>query len=300
MKIILVISDTERINIVFVTDTLIVYSLPEAIKAVQSGKIQSVHTVKTGAGTYLRANPNDAPKDNLEFIAHSSYQLYNAIDKAAFLSGPGLRQYWDAYSKSLEQLGLKKDAFIWIAGERSATKEHVISVLHKHRDIIHAAAAHFEIDPYLLGAIMIDEIARMAPFEEIRDAVASFVLNWNVSVGVAQVKLQTAKGLIRDGYHNPNPEDPRLLKKRIATVSLRHLYQYVVQPKHSIFLSTARIRSLIDEWNPVIDLSMRPEIIATLYHLPYRKPNDQPDANDRGMQIFDEFYPIAKGILLKK
>ena len=101
MKIILVISDTQRKNLVFVTDALKVYSLLEAIKAIQNGKIQSVHTVKTGAGTYLRANPNTCAKDNLDFIAHSSYQLYNAIDDATFVSGPGLRQYWNAYLQSL-------------------------------------------------------------------------------------------------------------------------------------------------------------------------------------------------------
>lgn len=90
MKIILVISDTQRKNIVFVTDVLTVYSLPEAIKAIKSGKIQSVHTVKTGAGTYLRANPNTTAKDSLDFIAHTSYQLFNAIDDATHVSGPGI------------------------------------------------------------------------------------------------------------------------------------------------------------------------------------------------------------------
>lgn len=300
MKIILIISNTARRNLVFVTDELKVYSLPEVIKAVKNGKIQFVHTVKTGAGTYLRANPNDSPKDNLDFVAHSSYQLYQAIDDATFVSGTGLRQYRDAYLLSLTKLGLKKDAFIWIDGKKKTTKEYVISLLHKNRKIIHKAANHFEIDPYLLGGIMVDEIARMAPFEKIRDAIASHTVNWNVSVGVAQVKLQTAKGLIKDGYYNPNPKDPKLLQKRIGKVSRSYLYKYVVQPKHSIFFCAAKIRSFIDEWASEIDLSKRPEIIATLYHLPYRKPHYQPGMNDRGMQVIDEFYPLAKAILAAK
>lgn len=300
MKIILVICDTQRRNLVFVTDTMKVYSLPEAVKAAKSNQIQFVHTVKTGAGTYLRTNPNVTEKDNLDFIAHSSYQLYNTIDGATFISGPGLRQYWDAYSKSLEQLGLKKDAFIWIEKKCMTTKENIISVLHKHRDIIHKAADHFDIDPYLLGGIMIDEISRMAPFEEMRDAIASVTVNWNVSVGVAQVKLQTAKGLIRGGYYNPNPKDPELSKECIGKVSRKYLYKYVVQPKHSIFLSAAKIRSFIDEWESEVDLKKRPEIIATLYHLKYRKPHDSPGSDDRGMQIIKEFYPLAKTILFRK
>ena len=283
----------------FVTDTLEVFSLPEAIKAVLSGKIRSAHTVKSGAGTYLRAQPTKSPKDNLDFVAYSSYQLYQAIDETKFISDSGLGQYWNAYSKSLDRLGLKRDAFIWIEGERRTTKEHIISVLHKHRNIIYKAAEHFEIDVFLLGAILIDEIARMAPFEEIRDVTASFVLNWNVSAGVAQVKLQTAKGLIRDGYYNPNPQDSKLSKKQIGKVSRKHLYQYVAESQHSIFFAAAKIQSLIDEWRPKIDLRQRPEIIATLYHLPYKKPHGKPRTNDRGVQIVEEFYPLAKAILLQ-
>jgi hypothetical protein len=300
MKIILVISDTQRKNLVFVTDTLAVWSLPEAINAIKNGKIASVHTVKTGAGSYLRSHPNTTSKDNLDSLALSSYQLFNAINDATFLSVPGLRQYWELYVRSLEELRLTDDAFIWIEGKRRATKEYVISLLHKHGTIIHNAAVHFDIDPYLLGGIMIDEIARMAPFEEMRDAVASFTVNWNVSVGVAQVKLQTAKGLIRNGYYNPNPEDPRLSQEKIGRVPRTYLYHYVVQPEHSIFFSAAKIRSFIDEWAFAVDLRNRPEIIATLYHLSYRKPHDKPVANERGMQIMEEFYPLAKGILLQK
>src|SRR3989344_1440724 len=300
MKIILVIHDMQRRNLVFVTDTLKVYALPEAARAVQSGQIPLIHIVKTGAGSHLRANPNASARDNLDFVAYSSRQLYDAIDGAAFVSGPGLRRYWEVYSKSLEQSGLEKDAFIWINGKRRTTREHVIAILHAHRDLIHAAAARFGIDPYLLGGIMIDETARMAAFEEIRDAVASFVLDWNVSVGVAQVKLRTAKGLIRDGYYNPDPTDPGLSRKRVNGVSRTHLYQYAVQPQHSIFFAAAHIRALVDKWESAIDLLGRPAIIATLYHLSYRAPHGEPGTNDRGMQIIREFYPLAKSILFRE
>jgi len=298
MKIILVVSDTKQKNLVFVTDTLKALSLSEAVKAVQSGEIQFIHTVKSGAGTYLRTDPNISNKDNLDFISHSSYQLFNSIDDAKFLSGTGLWQYWNVYSRYLERLGLGNDEFIWIDGERRTTKEHVISILHEHREIIREAAKNLNVDSYLLGAIMIDEIARMAPFEEIRDVTVSYILNLNVSVGIAQIKLQTAKELIKSGYYNPNPADPKLATKRIGKVPLRHLYQYVKQPKHSIFFSAAKIRSLIDEWSTAIDLEKRPEIISTLYHLKHKKPNKNPKANKRGIQISNEFYKIAKGLLI--
>ncbi|MEK7218292.1 MAG: hypothetical protein AAB728_02400 [Patescibacteria group bacterium] len=43
MKIILVIGDTDRKDLVFITDTLRTLSLPDAIKAVRRGDIQGVH-----------------------------------------------------------------------------------------------------------------------------------------------------------------------------------------------------------------------------------------------------------------
>lgn len=58
--------------------------------------------------------------------------------------------------------------------------------------------------------------------------------------------------------------------------------------------AVARMRALIDEWRRFVDLSQRPEIIATLYHLPYKKPHADPRPNDRGLQIVKEFYPLAK------
>ncbi len=35
----------------------------------------------------------------IDFIASSSYQLYEAIENTTFLSTPGLLQYWNEYSK---------------------------------------------------------------------------------------------------------------------------------------------------------------------------------------------------------
>jgi hypothetical protein len=113
------------------------------------------------------------------------------------------------------------------------------------------------------------------------------------------VTLETARGLIRIGYYNPNPSDSRLSQERINQVSKEYLYDYVVKPKHSIFFSAARIREVIDQWLPVIDLSDRPEIIGTLYSQPPREPNTNPGSSDRGAQIHQEFYLLAKTILRK-
>ena len=61
-----------------------------------------------------------------------------------------------------------------------------------------------------------------------------------------------------------------------------------------MFFAAARMSALTDEWKKFIDLSARPEIIATLYHLPYKNPHGTPEANARGLQITEEFYQLAK------
>ena len=80
----------------------------------------------------------------------------------------------------------------------------------------------------------------------------------------------------------------------LSNFKREHLYEYLIQPKHNIRFAAAFVRGLINDWAKEIDLSRKPEIIATLYHLPYRKPHSKPVADERGNQITIEFYGQAK------
>jgi len=80
----------------------------------------------------------------------------------------------------------------------------------------------------------------------------------------------------------------------LTNANRRHLYQYVVQPEHSIRFAAAFIRHVIDFWSPHIDLTNRLDIIGTLYNQGYGNPNPHPESIGRGDQIADEFYPLAK------
>ncbi len=300
MKIVLVIANSNGKNLVFVADTLDVYSLSESITLATQGKLESVHAVNTGQGSYLRANPNASESDNLDYLSLSSYQLFTSFDRSSLINSiPGLRQYWKHYKKFLEESAQQIAEIIVIDGIPRTTEDRVIAQLQPHRDLILMAGEHFGIDSIILGAIIIDEIARMLPLEDVIEKILLDALNWNSSVGIAQVTLETARGLIRIGYYNPNPNDPKLSEGRINKVSKEYLYDYVVKPKHSVFFAAARIREVIDQWLPVIDLSHRPEIIGTLYSQPPRKPNKNPGPSDRGTQIHEEFYPLSKTILRK-
>ena len=206
------------------------------------------------------------------------------------LTTPAFGNYWRLYQGSL----IRDQPLIVINGHPRITKEAVKVKIQPHRDLIFAAAKKFKIDPYLLGAIIIDEIARMYPFEEIADKLGASFVGANTSAGIAQVKMDTAIDLIASGYYNPNPNDSKLSPANAGKISRSYLYEYVQQPKHSISFAAARMRKLADEWKKFVDLSKRPEIIATLYSLKRGNPHAHPQPNDRGLQIAEEFYQLTK------
>ena len=159
-----------------------------------------------------------------------------------------------------------------------------------------SAAKRFKVDPYLLGAIVIDEIAQFTPFEDVFENLAVFFIGKNVSAGVAQVKIDTARDLIQKSYYNPDPNNPKLSPMKVGKILRMDLYEYVKQPEHSIFFAAARMRELADRWKRFVNLDTMPEIVSTLYHLPddKKKPHGNPQPNERGLQIAHEFYKLAK------
>ena len=292
MKIIFVATGAKGKNVVFVSDTLQSYSLGEAVRLTKEGEFGNVYVVNGRGGEYLRTSRSAPKKEQLEQLAVSSRQLFTfAQDTRYAVSTPAIARYLQLYQYTIEKGG---GPLIAIDGRAKITKEAAKMKLQPHRKVIFDAAEKFNIDPYLLGAIIIDEIARFGPWESITDPLAGYFVGVNTSAGIAQVKTDTARGLIQEGYYNPNPNDPKLSPDKIKKTFRMDLYEYTKQPKHSIFFAAARMRALIDEWKKFVDLETMPEIVATLYHLPYKKPHGAPEANARGLQITEEFYQLAK------
>lgn len=297
MKIILVTTDTRRRNLVFVSEELKSFSLEEAIELAEDGKIEGVYTVNRSTGTYIRTKPFVPKSKEFETLSITGRNLLLYTQDARHaVSTPALSRYVELYLASLKEGKL----FIEPVGQPKVLTAAVKEKFLPHRSHILAAAKKFDIDPILLGAIIIDEIARLAPFEEIINALEARIVGLNVSVGIAQVKIDTAHDLIKKGIYHPNPDDTKLPFKRLTNAGRAYLYIYLIQPKHNIFFAVARIRELIDEWKPYVDLTKHADIIATLYHLKYRKPHERPKANERGKQIAKEFYQLSKRWLQKK
>ncbi len=298
MRIVFAISDTRRKNLVFSMDNLKAYSLKDSIMLVRKGRLESVHEVKTGQGSYIRANPNTDENDNLDAISISANHFYLAIKDFTCLLSPkkfkSCMNHLELHFSMTEERG---EAVIYVENHPLITREQVIEKIAPHKKLILAAAKEFSVDPNTLGAIIIDEIVRANPWEEALDKLGSVYVADNTSVGLAQVKIKTARELIKKNYYNPNPDDIKLSSNKMSKTHRAYLYAYVVQPRHNIRFAAARIRQTIDYWAYKIDLSNRPEIIGTLYSQGLGEPKTNPRSSDRGLQIAQEFYPLFKFIL---
>lgn len=295
VKIILIATDTKRKSLVFVDENLKVYSLQEAILATRNGIFKNVYTVNRSGNIYLRSMRNTPSSDKLDKISISSFQLFYSLnDLSKILSVPAFKNYWQKYQQNLlQEKQEKEDDYLVVDGQLRITKLRAKSKLLAHKNIIFEAAEKFNIDIYLLAGIIIDEITRFAPFEEVMDLLAGNFIGRNTSGGIAQVTTKTARGLMLLDYYNPDPEKFSS-KDKIERALRQQIFSYVKESKHSIFFGAAQIRYFIDRWKKFVDLNKRPEIIATLYSLEDVKPHNDPKPNNRGLQIANEFYKLAE------
>lgn len=290
MDLLLVITDTKRKSLVFISRTLKTFSLSEMVEAIKNSVFERVYIVTGASGTYMRSAPDKTEKNNIDSLSITGTQLA-LIAQGQAKSTPAVAWYLEEYLKSLSEGG----PFIEPIDSFKIPRAVVQRVFQAHAPIIAQAAKEFDIDCYTLGAILIDEIARLYPFEPIFEKVSSGIVGRRTTVGVAQVSFETANDMIKKGLYNPNPQDKKLpFTGNLKNVDRVHLYRYMVEPKHSIRFAAAYIRSVITYWSKYVDLSDRPEIIGTLYSKGYGEPKKNPVPNERGKQIAGEFYEYTK------
>ncbi len=298
MKIVLAIAYRGR-NIAFVTDKLETLPLKKAIVYTEKGRLEFVHVVKNSklGKKYLRSNPNNMIKDNLDSLSVSLYKLMIAKDDIrTILNEPGFQIYRKLHQSYIDTLRKRGDIIIAVDGQLWTPQQWVIDEISQHKLRIQKAAKKFSIDPNLLGAIIIDEHIRYSVIDFFGDLPGAIV-GRNTSVGIAQIKIDTARDVIRKGYYNPDPSDSKLKSDKISKTSNAYLCKYLQNPTHNINLAAGRIQQIIDHWSGTADLHKRPEIIATLYSKGLGNPNKNPVSSNRGKQIVSEFYLLSKKIL---
>jgi hypothetical protein len=293
MKFILVVTDAHGKNLAFVSRELQTLSLKEATEAVRRGDVPGAYVVERKTGAYIRTKASVPKLEQFEKIAipFKNLLLYAQGVRSA-KDSPALKTYVSLFTSSLPP----DQPFITLAGQppwKVLTADVKRKVIPQRANILDSAD-RFKIDPYLLGAILIDEIAQLNPFEDILDALGVKIIGSNTSVGIAQIKTDTANSIIAKGLYNPNPDDLALPFKKLDKTAREHLYTYLIDPRHCIFFAGAYIRSIIDYWTSNVDLAKRSDIVGTLYSQGYGKPKPNPETNERGVQIATEFYSLAK------
>ncbi len=298
MKIVLAVEDERGRSSLLIADDGTVYTLAEVLDLVKKGQISGLQVASRNGVSYLRASRKRVGTPALQDVSVSRNSVLSiSANTASVFSRTQFRPFWDFYQNQLDAQAQQGKLVISIDGQPHDTLVHVQATLLPYREYIFSAAQQFQIDPYLLAGIFIDETIRLAPFEEVRDKLIAESLPLNISIGIGQVKLETARGLIRGGYYNPNPSDENLSKERIAKTSSTYLYPYVVDQKNNVYFAAARIHSLMNDWKSKVNIDISPIIIATLYSLGDINPHLGPQSNPRGEQIANEFMPMARGIL---
>lgn len=289
MEIILVLSNENGKNVLFVLDNLQALSLEEVIEEIKKGEITGVHAVKATGGTYIRSNPNATAVDNLDFISIplSAMTRISLEEKTA-----GVKKYYQKRQQFLRQQEGKGKKVVYIDGQRKKTEGEIIKYLSGYKKFVLPAAENLKVNKYLLGAILIDEDLRKDWVDDWFDWFAK--LGRDTSVGIAQVKISTAKELIRRGFYNPNPQDKKLSPEKINKLPNGDIYEYLNDPKHSICFAAAKINQINTDFSSKYDIK-KPEIIADLYS--GTRPLSFATATERGKQIASEFYAIARKAL---
>ena len=173
MKIILVVSDGNGKNVVFVTDTLHAYSLDEAVQLARDGKFEGVYAVSGKHGAYLRTRPRVSKKEELETLAVSPRQLFMfANDAGSTITNTVLQQHLQLYERTLK----KREAqpFVAIGGIERMYKKKERKNLQSHQKIIFDVAEKFKI---FFAAVhiraLIDRWKRFADLDDKPEIIAT-------------------------------------------------------------------------------------------------------------------------------
>lgn len=274
-KVILVITDSRGVNRAFVTDSLQYVGLAEALELVRIGALAGLKIVKKRGYSYLRSNLDTSSKNNLETISISAKKLSAKIKEPA--QDSRLSLYLSTYSKYLE-LRFSPGELIYLDGLARIQTGRVISRIRPLSSNIAMAAKQYEIDQNLLAAILIDEMARIGP-DDLLDIIGKIGIR-DTSVGLAQIKISTAKDLIRN--------------KNIAykaNISDSDLYDLLNDDKVAVTFAAAYI-SFIKKFRAKKHIGTSPADLASSY-----SQGLAASISARGKQIVDNLMKLANEIL---
>ena len=273
----------------YIDEKLKAYNKKEVIRFIKQQKIDNFYLAKRAGKVFIKSKPNTTAADNIVNKSISPMELASFYKNyAGIINSKKIRRYDDLRRKQQKRNAIivKDDRKDFVS---TKTPDDIEKHLKKYRTVVLNAAKEQKIDPFLLGAILIDEFCRMG-WDDWLDWLGALNIK-DTSVGIAQIKLSTAREIIRKQYYNPAPG-------KITTKSTpMQIWWYLNQPECSIQFSAAAVKLSIEYWRKKkIDISKRLQVLAYLYSAGYTKDIKGAETK-RCLQISGEFYQMAKSIL---
>jgi len=161
--------------------------------------------------------------------------------------------------------------------------------------VIKDAAREFGVDPAAVGAVIHQEQSTNVNFVDTLTDYVGGLFHANTSIGVGQVRVQTAKSLEKI-YPILNPLDKSLDALADSnTVRVERLKD----PLTNIRYVAAKLKFSLERWEKAgYGIAGKPEILGTLYNIedvenPV-KPNESPKPNNFGNGVKDNYGKVKK------
>ena len=174
------------------------------------------------------------------------------------------------------------------------SEERAAQLVKAHRATIKAVAQEFHVDPIIVGAVIYQEQATNVNFVDTLTDYIGGLLNLNTSIGIGQVRVNTAQAL-EEIYHELKPETNITLPTDDTFVRVERLKD----PYTNIRYVAAKIRFSQDRWGQKgFDISDKPEILGTLYNIENVanpiEPHEDSQTNGFGAGVKENYEKVRQ------
>jgi hypothetical protein len=167
--------------------------------------------------------------------------------------------------------------------------EHIVKF---YAPTIKLVAKEFNISPIVIAAVIYQEQATNVNFVDYLTDYIGGVMHINTSVGIGQVRVETAKALEKVYPQLKSKEEYHINYDAIVTARLS-------DPFTNIRYVAAKIKFSADRWkDDGFDISNMSDILGTLYNLEDVNnplpPRPNPEANSFGLGVQENYEKIRK------
>ena len=173
-------------------------------------------------------------------------------------------------------------------------KKRANNIIQKNALIIKDSAKEFKVDPVMVGAVIYQEQATNVNFVDILTDYIGGLLHLNTSIGIGQVRINTAKFL--EGFYpklDPYRQDSWFIDYNIVRM------ERLKDPLTNIRYVAAKIHFSQERWERTgFDIKDKPEILGTLYNIedvanPI-EPHTEPGSNKFGRGVKENYNKVKK------